>query len=41
MVGACVLAVVLLTLFTREPVGKFRHLDRAVVSKQRCNLEYA
>jgi len=41
MVGACILAVVLLTLFTREPVGKFRHLDRAFVSKQRCNLEYA
>ena len=38
MVAACVLAVVLLALFTREPAGRFRHLDRALVSKSRCNM---
>lgn len=38
LVGACVLAVVLLALFTREPAGRFRHHDRALVSKRSCNL---
>ena len=38
VVGACVLAVVLLALFTREPAGRFRHHDRALVSKRSCNL---
>ncbi|OZC73673.1 MFS transporter [Rhodococcus sp. 06-462-5] len=38
LVAACVVAVVLLALFTREPIGKFRHLDRSLVSKASCNL---
>lgn len=38
MVAACVIAVLALAFFTREPVGRFRHLDRALVSKGRCNL---
>ena len=38
LVGACVLAVVLLALFTREPAGRFRHHDRAMVSKRSCNM---
>ena len=34
----CMLAVVLLALFTREPAGRFRHHDRAMVSKRSCNM---
>lgn len=38
MVAACVLAVILLTFFTRETTGRWRHLDRALVSKRSCNV---
>ena len=38
MVAACVIAVLALSFFTREPVGRFRHLDRALVARSRCNL---
>ncbi|MBS1691638.1 MAG: MFS transporter [Actinobacteria bacterium] len=41
MVTACIIAVLALTFFTREPVGRFRHLDRALVSQKRCNLAAA
>ena len=29
---------VLLLTFTREPVGPFHHLDRAIMSTDHCNL---
>jgi MFS family permease len=41
LVAACVIGVLALALFTREPVGRFRHLDRAIVSRERCNLPAA
>jgi MFS family permease len=37
MGGACILAAVLLALFTRETVGKFKSRDRAIVSRESCN----
>ena len=41
LVAACVLAVVLLALFTRETTGRLRPFDRALVSKGSCNLPAA
>jgi len=38
MGGACILAAVLLALFTRETVGKFKSRDRAFVSPEKCNM---
>jgi MFS family permease len=38
MVAACIIAVLALMFFTRESVGRFRHLDRALVSHQRCKI---
>jgi hypothetical protein len=37
MGGACILAAVLLALFTRETVGKFKSRDRASRLPESCN----
>ena len=37
MGGACILAALLLALFTRETVGKFKSRDRALVSPESCD----
>jgi MFS family permease len=38
LTAICVLSAILIALFTRETVGIFRDRDRALVSKESCNL---